>query len=182
MKLTKTLKTKLPFTVLRDDREKKGHGWEFPPTTLDDHPFCGGTEIAHLETGDYTIAGLESRLAIERKGAIAEFVGSLVDPNFEAELARMRLIPVSVVILEFGMYDIVHWPESSKLSPKIRSKLPLRHKDAALSRLTELIVKYPYVNFLFTDFWGQEVAMGLFKRVLEMNPPAPLPPSLLLSV
>ena len=46
------------FTVIRDTREKKGHGWFFE----DDGSYCEGTSISKLDVGDYSIDGLEHML------------------------------------------------------------------------------------------------------------------------
>ena len=40
------------FTIIRDTREKKGHGWWF-----DESSHCTGTEVKKLDVGDYSIKG-----------------------------------------------------------------------------------------------------------------------------
>jgi hypothetical protein len=168
MKITAAMKPYLPFTVIRDDREKEGYGWTFSPhTTKDKIKVCAGTRIARLGTGDYTLKGFESLLTIERKGSMAEFAGNMGSVAFEDELKRMANIKHSYVLLEFGMHDMANWPDSSKMRPADRMKLPFAHKDAALARFNELQFRYPYVHFQFVDFWGMEYAMSIFKRVIE---------------
>ena len=50
------------FTVIRDTREKEGHGWWF-----DENAYCIGTEKTKLDIGDYSIKDKEHILCIERK-------------------------------------------------------------------------------------------------------------------
>jgi hypothetical protein len=42
------------FTVIRDSREKEGHGWWY-----DEDAYCIGTEITKLDIGDYSIKDKE---------------------------------------------------------------------------------------------------------------------------
>ena len=55
------------FTVIRDTREKKGHGWWF-----DESSHCTGTEVKKLDVGDYSIKGREEIVCIERKESVSE--------------------------------------------------------------------------------------------------------------
>lgn len=177
MRRTRAIEAMLPYTVLRDDREKAGYGWEWvAANTWDGRPLCAGTRIKRLPTGDYTLAGLESILCIERKGAVTEFVGNMVDPAFENELVRMAQFRHPWVILEFGMTHLMTWPDSSRLPPYKRMKLPLAREGAALSRFVELRLKYPHVHFEFAEFYGKEVAESLFKRVIETYASQNAPP------
>ena len=50
------------FTVIRDTREKKGHGWWF-----DDNAYCEGTIVQKVEIGDYTIQDMEHLFGKEQK-------------------------------------------------------------------------------------------------------------------
>ena len=49
------------FTVIRDTREKDGHGWWF-----DEDAYCAGTETSKVDIGEYTIKDKELLLCIER--------------------------------------------------------------------------------------------------------------------
>lgn len=170
MRKTNAIASRLPYTVLRDDREKRGHGWDFGPANdRDGTPLCRGTEICHLPTGDYTLRGFERVLCIERKATITEFVGSITNPAFGRELDRMAAFAEAFVILEFGLTQVMQWPESSRLSPSLRRKLPLQADGAVLGRLVELQLSHPTVHFLPVDFYGVETALCIFKRVIERH-------------
>lgn len=168
MKNTINVTSCLPFTVIRDSQEKTGHGWEFGGE-LDNKSrlLCEGTIIRSLPTADYTLVGFEHILCIERKGTITEFVGNLVSSVFEAELKRMSEFPLPYLILEFGMTQVMNWPDSSRLSLRIKRKLPLRKEGAVLARIMDLQFKYPRVNFQFVDFYGKEMSFCIFKRAIE---------------
>jgi len=74
---------------------------------------------AGLDIGDYSIFGLESVIAIERK-SLTDFVACCGSERerFQRELDRLRGWPVSAVIIEagWGDFELASW--RSKLSPK----------------------------------------------------------------
>jgi len=90
-------KTK-PLHIIHDDREKRRYwdakylGKDFKVTRT------------RLETGDYTIKGMEELLAIERKASWAELAGNIGTrpkrENFIAELRRMRKFPYRILVVE----------------------------------------------------------------------------------
>lgn len=152
----------LPYTVIRDDREKAGHGWEFRSSK-----YCQGTIRKRLKTADYTLVGFEKYIAIERKESVTEFVGSITNPNFREELNRMADIMRPIVMLEFGIGALLEWPSSSNLSAFHQARMPLTNPGAAISAFIELQCDYPYVNFMFVEKRGEEVARCIFKKVIE---------------
>lgn len=174
MKFTNAMLAHLPFTVIRDDREKAGHGWTFGPLTEQGVELCRGTEIRRLATADYTLDGFEDVLAIERKANIAEFVKSITDRNFELELRRMESIDVAQVILEFGIVDLMNWPKSAGLSPYVTRKLPFQGSGVLLSMFSSLMVAHPHIGFTFAEFYGRDLALKLFKRTIEIHSRSPV--------
>lgn len=148
------------YEVIRDTREKKGHGWVFSKSTT-----CEGTTVRKLDTGDYTLVGYESILCVERKGSVKEFAMNLMEKRFENELMRMISFPIPVVILEFDLEDIMRWPEGSGIPkykwPRMKVKAPF-----LLQRFWELQIKYPNVQFIFAGLYGKEATSSLFKRVI----------------
>jgi ERCC4-type nuclease len=116
--------------IIRDTREQDP--WVFP------HP----TEIRTMKTGDYTMAGVEDLVVLERKRH-GEFVQCMTSQRdrFVRELERARTIPHFHVIVEAslkglieGLYD--DWPSNTNLN-SIRGTL------AAWSN------RYPTVRFWF---------------------------------
>ena len=54
-----------PYTVIRDTREQEGYTFE---KFTGRYTSCNGMIIKKLDTGDYSLVGLEDKLCIERKG------------------------------------------------------------------------------------------------------------------
>lgn len=151
----------LPYTVIRDDREKKKKGWiwgQFPSNA--------GTVVQRLKTGDYTLKGYENVLCIERKGSVKELATNLHQKRFMESLKRMEQFPVKAVILEFDFADLTDWPKSSGLPPH---KMPkhLSYPGCVLAAFWKVQMKFPTIPFIFAGNSGKEAASSLFKRVVE---------------
>ena len=58
-------------------------------------------EVAGLDAGDYSLAGFERRVAVERK-SIQDLVGCLTGerPRFERELQRLKAMDAAAVVVE----------------------------------------------------------------------------------
>ncbi len=104
------------FTVIRDTREKEGHGWWY-----DEDAYCMGTESTKLDIGDYSIKDKEHILCIERKESIAELAGNCGEKRFLRELKAMASFPYAFLLLEFGWGQIDQYPVGSSV-PKSKWK------------------------------------------------------------
>mgnify|MGYP003137496158 CR=1 FL=1 len=115
------------FTVIRDTREKKDHGWWF-----DENAYCAGTLVTKVEIGDYTIQDMEHLLCIERKESVAEFAKNCGEKRFHKELERMSSFQHPFLLLEFGWPEIENYPKGSNIptarwpSLRIKGKYMLR--------------------------------------------------------
>lgn len=115
---------KLPdYLILRDTRERAGHGWLFD-SHYENHmpPRCIGTAIAKLDTGDYSVKGYEDILAIERKEDLSElWVNYLSDKErLENEFERLAKLKYKWMIIESLLVS-----ESWELSPpQVRKSVP----------------------------------------------------------
>jgi DNA excision repair protein ERCC-4 len=116
-----------PFVVLVDQQE--GIPYRFEGIIADARqgrrPLVVPTETVHLKTADYTIRGLESRVAVERKGGAQNGAEDLFRTigqgreRFERELARMNEMEVAAVVVEAEWSQILTDPPKwSKLPPK----------------------------------------------------------------
>jgi len=72
-----------------------------------------------LTTGDYSLVGLECRVAIERK-SLADFIGSISSgrDRFERELTRARGLDAFLVVIESPFSELVAGKYRSKMNPK----------------------------------------------------------------
>jgi len=111
------------FHIIRDTREKDGHGWWF-----DENAYCSGTSKAKVEIGDYAIEGLEHVLCIERKESAAEFAGNCAEKRFLKELKRMGTFPFAFLIFEFSWLDIERYPSGSAVPQEVWDKIKIKGK------------------------------------------------------
>ncbi|HRR82454.1 MAG TPA: hypothetical protein P5532_12855 [Planctomycetota bacterium] len=79
--------------------------------------FLGSAKVG-LPTGDYTVAGMEGRVAIERKTLSDLFtcVGRERD-RFERELERLAAMERAAVVVEGSLADVRHGVEFSRVHP-----------------------------------------------------------------
>ena len=111
------------FTIIRDTREKPSHGWFY-----EEDAYCNGTIIQKLNIGDYSIAGLESYVAIERKESIDEFAHNCIEKRWKSCMHRLGSCKHRFILFEFPWEDVLNYPHSSNAPPKIKEKLRLPSK------------------------------------------------------
>jgi len=99
--------------IVRDSREQS-------PFHFDGEKF-NQVEVqeGNLSTGDYSLLGLESRVAVERK-SLPDFMASISTgrERFERELARARGLDAFMVVVEAPFSEIVAGNYRSKMQPK----------------------------------------------------------------
>lgn len=148
------MKKENELVIIQDTREK--HPWNFSYS-------C---EIGTLETGDYTIKGLERLVRIERKASIEEIANNLGKEfdRFEREMTRMLEYKYRYVVCEFPISDIINYPNSCKLK-MVRDKAYMSGKFL-LKRVNELQINYG-INFIFCDnkAYAIEYVSSLLKRI-----------------
>ena len=76
-------------------------------------------EVKTLPTGDYSIVGLEDRIAIERKTK-EDAYSSLGQgrARFERELQRLSRFDYAAVVIETALPDFLKAPAFSRMNPK----------------------------------------------------------------
>jgi ERCC4-type nuclease len=109
-----------------------------------------------LDTGDYSIAGLEHLVAIERK-TLPDLIGCLCSgrERFKRELHRGKSLDYFAIVIECSLSDIVSGGYRSRMTPKsaiqsllafsIRYRLPVFFVENRSygARITEsLLLKY----------------------------------------
>jgi len=94
------------FIVAIDTREQKPY--RFPQF-----------EVKTLTTGDYSIVGLEDRIAIERKSK-EDAYSSLGQgrARFERELERLSRFDYAAIVIEASLPDFLQAPAFSQMNPK----------------------------------------------------------------
>lgn len=117
---TRTNPMIVPFTIAVDGREKARYTFDGLVSDDKHRPLMVSTAWQHLWSGDYSIQGLENRVAVERK-SLADLYGSLGQHRnrFEAEHWRLSLMDAAVVVIEASWREILTTPPPySQLSPK----------------------------------------------------------------
>lgn len=99
--------------IIRDTREQAGYDFACiaPPPAV---------EVRTLHTGDYSLAGAEDLITIERKSLIDAYGTFGQGRNrFEKELERMRSFQFAAVVIEANWHTILCRPPArTRLAPK----------------------------------------------------------------
>jgi DNA excision repair protein ERCC-4 len=111
-----------PCAVVVDTREQ--HPYTFARIPADAYQGEGllsiRTEVRTLKSGDYSLAGYEHRVAVERKSK-ADLFGTVGQgrERFERELARLNGMQFAAVVVEAEWSDIRHNPPPhTQVTPK----------------------------------------------------------------
>ncbi len=148
------------FTVIVDTREKQP--WELNSARV------LGREFRKLDTGDYTVEGLEDKLCIDRKANVNEIAGNITQVRFKKELVRIKEFPHAFLILEASAQDVLDYPHSSNLPPKILKKIKI-NGNFLMRCLNRMQIKYNF-NIIYAGNRenAQRIAVNLMEDVLEL--------------
>lgn len=150
-----------PYTVIRDTREKKNHGWTWNARK----GVCAGTVERKLDTGDYSLEGFEDILTIERKGSVSEWAQNVTQKRFKNELLRLDKIKYPWIMLEFTVTDVLRYPVGSGL-PKNRMRY-IKLRGPAILRMTVEMMFQHRARIIFCGDNGREITSSIFKRMIE---------------
>jgi ERCC4-type nuclease len=143
------------FTVIVDTREQQ-------PWMFDDH-----YAVAHrkLDTGDYSIEGLEHLLCIERKKSASEFANNIVESRFQDVVMRMSQYKYSFLLLEFNLEDLLIYPIGSTVPKKMWSKIRIS-PAFLLKNILELQLNHNIkVHFCGKASNARQMAEHIMKKV-----------------
>ena len=98
-----------PVAVIIDTRENEPYSFD---------PRLVAAERRALPAGDYSVRGLETSVAVERK-SLDDFVSTVVHARqrFQAELCKLRGYSAACVVVEASLADIVHQRYRSRAHP-----------------------------------------------------------------
>jgi ERCC4-type nuclease len=102
------------FTIIVDTREQQP--WSFENYSIANRK---------LDTGDYSVEGLETLLAIERKKSINEIANNIIEPRFKDVIDRLSKIKHSYILLEFDLENVLSYPIGSTLPKKMWDKVKI---------------------------------------------------------
>lgn len=148
------------FNVIRDTREQRP--WGLVHTSV-------AEIIEHkLDTGDYSIQGLEDKLCIERKKSVSELAGNIIDKRFKNELERMAKFKYKFLILEFDCSHIEIYPAGTNIPQKVRDKIRVTG-PFIMKMLAEIQVLGIHVVFCSNARYAETVAINIMRRVHELE-------------
>lgn len=131
----------MAFNIIQDTREQK---------PLDfNNDAVGQVIVTKLDTGDYSIQGLEDILCVERKSGLMEFYNNCTQPRFWREMERMAGYKYKFLIMEFPLKDIQDFPYSLNVAKSVWSKLTLS-PQYLLSCISRIQVDYG-INVIFAE-------------------------------
>ena len=157
-------KKRIPnFTVIKDTREQEGYHFS-------KYDKCEGMVERKLDTGDYSIEGLEEKICVERKASPEELATNLGQKKhaFMNEIERMKPFRHKFILLEFSLQDLVDFPEGSRIPESQKAKVKISGKYM-LKMLMEFQLKHNiHVVFCGNKYNAFLTLTSLFKRINEM--------------
>ena len=132
-------------------------------------PLLVETKVVALKSGDYSIEGLQDRVAVERKGlgdAYGTFGGGR--DRFERELERLNAMEFAAVVIEAGWKSIVNYRPPGNAEMKFTPKMFHRSVIAWQQR-------YPRVHWWTCDTkdFAEKTTFRILQRFwdqLEVKP------------
>jgi hypothetical protein len=111
------------FMVIKDTREQEGYYFSKYNT-------CAGMIDRKLDTGDYSIEGMEDIICIERKGCVEELAVNLGQKKhaFMNEVDRMEKFPHKFMVLEFSLSDLINFPDNTRIPESQKAKVKISGK------------------------------------------------------
>lgn len=153
------------FTIIRDTRENKLAGWNFPISA-----YCNGTIKKKVWAGDYTVLGLEKYVCIERKKSINEFAQNCVQKRWHNCMDRMSQCKFKFLLFEFSFSDVENYPHSATNVPAaMRHKLKVPPKY--IIRIIEAARKEYGIHVLFCKnaINAERAAFRILKKAHEIS-------------
>jgi ERCC4-type nuclease len=149
------------FNVIVDTREQQP--WNLSHASIRDNI------VQKLDTGDYSIEGLEHLLCIERKKSVEEFAGNITEKRFFNEIDRMTNFKYRFLFLEFGMGQIEMYPQGSNIPRHLQNKIKVTG-PFIMKIISQIQVEYN-INILFCENrrYAEMLAINIMRRVCEQE-------------
>lgn len=154
------------YTVIKDSREQEGYTFERFSSRYHE---CKGMIVRKLDTGDYSIEGLEDKICIERKARVSELAINLGKDKrrFMNEIERMKEFPFKFLVLEFSLEDVMDFPERSDIPEEKWSSIVITNKY-----MLKMLIEFQMYDDIHVIFCGNKknaklVVSSILKRVNE---------------
>ena len=142
------------FTIIIDTREQQ-------PWTFDNY----ATAKRKLDTGDYSVSGLEHLIGIERKKSVSEFANNIVEKRFEDVVERLSKLKYSFILFEFDLKDVLVYPIGSTVPKRMWNNIKIS-PAFIMKNLLELQISHK-INIIFcgSPSAAEKMAEYLLKKV-----------------
>lgn len=146
--------------IIIDTREQK-------PWSFEDH----ATAHRKLDTGDYSVEGLEHLLAIERKRNVAEIANNITESRFKDVIDRLKAFKYAFILLEFDLNNVLEYPIGSTIPKRLWAKIRIS-PQYILKNIIDLQVEHGiHVIFCGSSSNAEKTALSIMKRVHKLHPP-----------
>ena len=151
------------YTVIRDTREQEGYYFS-------EYDLCLGMIDQKLDTGDYSIVGLEDKICVERKGCVEELAINLGQKKhtFLRGIERMKDFPHKFIILEFSLSELIDFPENSRIPEKSKNSVKITGKYMLKCLMEFQLYDNIHVIFCGNKYNAFLTVSSLLKRVNEL--------------
>lgn len=144
------------FTIIIDTREQKP--WNFSNHATANHK---------LDTGDYSIEGLESILAIERKRNISEFANNITENRFVDVVNRLSKFKYAFILFEFDMKDVINYPIGSNIPKRLWDKIRIS-PAFIIKHIIDLQVEHNIkIIFCGNSTDAEKIALSLMRKIYK---------------
>lgn len=152
------------WTLVRDSRE--GIPYSFEDITIGTGRACRKLQLSFvdkkLDSGDYSILGMEHRVSTERK-ELGDLFQSLSRgrARFIREISRLNELEYSAVVVESEWYDMM-------MSPPPRSRMSPASVNGSIIALQ---IRYPKVHwwFLSDRYTASKMVFKILNKFWETN-------------
>lgn len=142
--------------IIVDTREQQPWDFEFNETA-----------IAKLDTGDYSVDGLEDILCIERKKSVSEIANNIVEKRYKDWTKRMAKFKYKFLMLEFDLDQVYKYPRIPDVPKRLWDKIKVSPKFI-IKCLIELQIYYGIqVIFCGDHENAQNLALSIMKKVYQ---------------
>lgn len=150
--------------IIVDTREKPEHRWNFSRSEI-------VTNLVHkkLDTGDYSISGMEDIFCIERKRNVSEIATNIVEKRFKDVLQRLGDYKYKYILCEFDVSNIVDFPIGSGI-PRSKQRFIKIKPPFIFSCLSKIQVDYGIPIIYCGNASNAEIiAENIFKRIIQIT-------------
>ncbi len=146
------------ITIIVDTREQQP--WDFGTLSQ---------SVGKLDTGDYSLRGLEELFCIERKMSVSEVANNIVEKRWKDVVKRLESYQYPFLLCEFSLSEVYSYPEGSDVPQKLWGKLRVK-SGFIMKHILEMQMKYGiHVLFCGDAENANKLALGLMRKIYELH-------------